>query len=97
MENCGSNGGGVDWKLLTWKSNPEKFLSSSSIDRYGVALARALGVTPEEPLAKEARELAEKADAVVQAGDGDLDAAVVRDVLHFKELPAVSVIAGADH
>ena len=76
LENCGSNGKGGDWKLFKWTSNPEKFLSGSSIERYGVALARALGVTPEEPLAKAARELAKKADAVVQVGDDDLDATV---------------------
>jgi hypothetical protein len=38
---------GKDWKLLTWKNTPGKFLSPNSIQRYGIQLARALGVTSE--------------------------------------------------
>ena len=69
---------GRDWKLLTWKNDPTKFLSRSSIERYGLSLARALGVTPEaRGVANEQiGELAEKADAAVRAGDDDPDRCV---------------------
>ena len=32
------------WKLLTWKNDPNKFLSRLSIEIYRIDLARALGV-----------------------------------------------------
>ena len=39
---------GRAWKLLTWKNDPKKFLSRPSNEKYGINLAQALGVSPQE-------------------------------------------------
>ena len=66
------------WYKLTWSSDPNKFLSASSIERYGLDLARALGVAPDpaKVSAPPRSELAREANEVAQASDDGLDAAL---------------------
>jgi hypothetical protein len=66
---------GSKWELLTYRNNPSKYLVASTIQKYGVDLAWALGIIPDalEPISARLRTLNEESTAKLQAFGNEMN------------------------
>ena len=71
---------GNKWLLLTWKNRPSKFLSPLTLNRYGIQLARALGVADEVELDPKMATLLQTVDTQLGAAAAHTESVELRDL-----------------